>query len=477
MNDPTTALPPHLARYGAVLEDADAFAEALFRPLPQTLFTNGTRLTPDRLVELTDGAMTLTPLDWRPGAFRLDVDDRPGRHWSFTSGLYTVQEEASLLPVAMLDVQPGHRALDLCAAPGNKTAQIALALGNRGTVIANDLKTGRLSALHDLVRRLGILNISTTGHDGCVYPVADASFDRILVDAPCTAEGKARRGYVRDSSKNFRTWVRGQQRSLLTRAISLLRPGGRLVYSTCTFAPEENEAVVTDVLEACEGMAHLVAPGAELPGASEGLRHWEGRAFPEEMRHARRLWPHLSDTGGFFAAAIEKRRDAGGASGDETATPFHSATAPEGLEAQFDRFGLDASVRDALGHLLDDRHLRGIARDHAPPAGVRFENCGLDLARRRARETKLSTPAAMALGQAARSNVVTLDATEFDRWRARESITLPAARVEDCTRGTVLIRAFGLVHGTAFLRQNDGGDWLLESQFPKAWMLGDLARP
>ncbi|MEE2890647.1 MAG: RsmB/NOP family class I SAM-dependent RNA methyltransferase [Pseudomonadota bacterium] len=467
-------LPPHLARYSKVLDDPDAFAEALFQPLPQTLFTNGTRLTPGRLLELTDGALTLTPLAWRPGAFRLAVEDRPGRHWSFTSGLYTVQEEASLLPVAMLDVRPGHRVLDLCAAPGNKSAQMALALANRGTVIANDLKTGRLSAIHDLVRRLGLLNISTTGHDGCVYPVADQSFDRILVDAPCTAEGKARRGYIRDSSPSFRSWVRGQQRGLLRRALALLRPGGRLVYSTCTFAPEENEAVVADVLEHCNGEARLVPPGADLPGASSGLREWEGQSFPEALRHARRLWPHCTDTGGFFAAAIEKRGEAPDVHADTTSS--HSVDTPAGLKAQFERFGFGTAVHEALGHLLDDRHLRGVARDHCPPPGVRLENCGLDLARRRARETKLSTPAAMALGQNAQQNVITLDAAEFARWRRREVISLPAARAKNCTRGTVLIRAFELVHGTAFLREGESGSWQLESQYPKSWMLGDLAQ-
>lgn len=472
--DAPPALPPHLARYAGLAGDAGDFAASLHRPLPQTLYSNTARLAPERLAELLDGTLSLTKLDWRPGAFRLAPEDRPGRHWSFTSGLYSVQEEASLLPVAMLDVRPGQRVLDLCAAPGNKTAQIALALGNRGTVLANDLKTGRLSALHDLTRRLGLLNVSTTGHDGCVYPVADGSFDRILVDAPCTAEGKARRGYVRDSSPTFRRWVTGQQRGLLRRAAALLRPGGRLVYSTCTFAPEENEAVVADVLAELEGDLQVVAPDVELPGATAGLTSWEGRDFGSALADSRRLWPHLTDTGGFFAVALERRGD-----GQVTTAGARriGSAASDGLRAQFERFGIPADVLEAVSFLEDDRHLRVVAVDHEVPAGISLENVGVDVARRRARETKLSTPGAMALGQHARRNVLELDGDEFAAWRARRDLSLGPERLTDLTRGAVLVRHAGLVHGTGFLRIEDDGTGELESQYPKAWMLGVQVPP
>ena len=470
------SLPPHLARYAPIVGDVDAFADALERPLPQTLFTNSARLTPARLEVLVRDALHATPLAWRPGAFRLAPEDRPGRHWSFTSGLYSVQEEASLLPVAMLDVHPGHRVLDLCAAPGNKTAQIALALGNRGTVLANDLKTGRLSALHDLLRRLGLVNVSTTGHDGCVYPVADASFDRILVDAPCTAEGKARRGYLRDSPPAFRRWVTGQQRGLLRRAAALLRPGGRLVYSTCTFAPEENEAVVADLVEELEGRLRIVPPGVELPGATPGIDGWAGHSFPDALRHARRLWPHLSDTGGFFAVALERPQAPADAGPAEAAPAAVAPTeTPAGLLAQFERFAVPASMLDRLRFFEDDRHLRVCAVDHDPPTGVALENHGIDVARRRAREIKLSTAGAMAVAQAATEQCIDLDAEEFQAWRARQDLALPPARARALSRGAVLVRHAGLVHGTAFLRMGDDGSGELESQFPKAWMLGELA--
>ncbi|MEE4360538.1 MAG: RsmB/NOP family class I SAM-dependent RNA methyltransferase [Pseudomonadales bacterium] len=460
--------PPHLARYRSLLQDYDDFVEALARPLPQTIAVNHLRLDAASLREALQDRVSLTPIDWFPGAFRLHEDDRPGRDWTFPAGLYTVQEEASLMPVRMLAVEPGHRVLDLCAAPGNKTVQLALALGNRGTLIANDLKVARLTALHDVCRRLGVLNVSTTGHDGAVYPVDDAQFDRILVDAPCTAEGKARRGYLRDSSPTFRRWINGQQRALLLRAAALCRPGGRLVYATCTFAPEENEAVVSDVLEALDGRLRAVPVAFEVPGASPGLSHFGDRRFHEDLRHARRLWPHRADTGGFFAVALE-RIDDGPTRAPRTAS-LPPAVGRAVVDRYLERFALPASALDALHFFEGPKHLRAVCADHELPAGIAFENHGLDVARRRSALPKLTTAAAMAIGSGAGRNCIDLDSDEFARWRAREDLALPAARLGILDRGYLLVRHGGLVQGTGFLRLDEAENGLLESQFPKAWM-------
>ncbi|HSG89727.1 MAG TPA: RsmB/NOP family class I SAM-dependent RNA methyltransferase [Pseudomonadales bacterium] len=467
----TDALPPHLARYAALLDDYDAFVDNVAVPLPQTVATNTSRLTGAAMAALCADHLSLTPVDWFPGAYRLHHEDRPGRHWSWSAGLYTVQEEASLVPVRMLDARPGQRVLDLCAAPGNKTVQIALMLDNRGTLIANDIKMVRLSAVHDSCRRLGLLNVTTTGHDGSVYPVDDGQFDRILVDAPCTSEGKARRGYMRASPPKFRTWVTGQQRALLRRAAALVRPGGRIVYSTCTFAPEENEAVVSDALEAADGRLRAVAPTFEVPGAAPGLEAFEGRRFHPDLRHARRLWPHRTDTGGFFAVTLERVDD-----GSEVTAPTLQAlpdAAPiETVERYLERFALPEAVTADLHFFLDSRHLRAVRSDHAPPAGIQLENIGIDFARRRSTHPKITTGTAMAIGQRAGRNVVELDGEELERWRAREELALPKARLAGCERGYQLVRSNGLVHGTGFLRLDDAGDGRLESQFPKAWMRG-----
>ena len=458
--------PPHLARYGAVLSDYDAFVEALRSPLPQTLAVNGLRTTAEELAGLVAGRLHATAIPWFPGAFRLAPEDRPGRDWTFTAGLYTVQEEASLVPVRMLAVRPGHRVLDLCAAPGNKTAQLALALGNRGTLVANDLKMSRMTPLFDVCRRLGLVNVSTTGHDGAVYPVPDGQFDRILVDAPCTAEGKARRGYLRASTPAFRAWITGQQRALLRRALALCRPGGRIVYATCTFAPEENEAVLSELLEESGGRLRLLAPDFEVPGAAPGLDAFAGRRFHPELRHARRLWPQRTDTGGFFAAVLERVDDAPAA--PVSAAPLPPAASAARVEGLLGRFAVAPERLAGLHFFEERRHLRVLDGGHTPPAGIAYETRGLDVSRLRGARPKPTTAAAMAFGPGATGNLVDLDAPAFAAWRARREVRLPVPA--GASPGLVLVRHRGLVTGTGFLRVGEDGEGRLESQFPKAWV-------
>ena len=169
-----------------------------------------------------------------------------------TSGRITRQEAASMMPVQALDIQPGHRVLDLCAAPGSKTTQIAEALDGLGLVVANEPNPGRANNLASNVQRSGHLKIVVVREDGRNFPrVAEPGFDRILVDAPCTGTGTTR--------KNTDVWTKwkphhGEQMSrlqigILSRAAMLLRPGGSMVYSTCSIDPMENENVVEQVLD------------------------------------------------------------------------------------------------------------------------------------------------------------------------------------------------------------------------------------
>lgn len=467
----TTPIPDHLARYASALDDFDAFAASLSRPLPQTILANPLKIDPRGLRELLGEELELTPVNWCPGAFRLSPQDRPGRHWGFSAGLYIVQEEASLLPARLLDARPGHRVLDLCAAPGNKTAHLALALGNRGTVMANDLKVARLQALYDLCRRLGLCNISVTGHDGAVYPVADAQFDRILVDAPCTSEGKAQRGYLRASSHRFRTFVCGQQRALLRRAFELCKPGGRIVYSTCTFAPEENEASITAVIEELGGRLRALPASVQVPGGSPGLSEFEDRSYHPDLRHGIRLWPHRSGTGGFFAITLERRGEADLGATSAPVEPLPQAAPASLLTPGLERFGIPNSALHGLHLFPLGNSLRCVPDDHAPAAGIELETSGLELAQLSRGRARLATGGLLALGAQAAMNVIDLDREQLDCWRQRRDQELPAASVGKARAGTVILRHAGIVQGGGLLRHQDDGRWQLESHFPKAWVI------
>ena len=253
----------HLRRYASVLPDFEGFWEALQRPLPQTLAVNDQRLSAEALAEGLAGAVSRHP---SPGArARFAWRRRIDRGGTGVSAPGTSRCRRRLPPSRgpARGRARGSGAGSLRSAR-EQTALLALALKNRGTVIANDLQESRLAALHDLIRRLGLMNVSTTCGDGARLPLADNSFDRVLLDAPCTAEGKAQRGYLRASSETFRAGLRQTQRRLLEHALKLCRPGGRIVYSTCTFAPEENEAVITAFLEAFGGQVR-VRPVPGLP--------------------------------------------------------------------------------------------------------------------------------------------------------------------------------------------------------------------
>ena len=217
------------------------------------------------------------------------------------------------MPVSLLPPPPGaERALDACAAPGGKSAQIALAMGGRGTLVANDRSAPRTRALRATIDRLGLTNVAMTQFDAARLPDHWAGFDYALVDAPCSCEGTSRKRPDRRPPEigddRRRPLVRAQ-RAILARAVDLARPGASIVYSTCTYAPEENEGVI-DWLLGAEGRPGAVelAPIEAPPGLplAPGVTRWLGRDYHPSVAGAARLWPQTADTGGFFVAALRK---------------------------------------------------------------------------------------------------------------------------------------------------------------------------
>jgi len=294
-------------RYAPLVDDPDAFRAACDRPLPAVVRVNTLKATPDRVREaLAAEGVAAEPVGWHDGLFRLP-DGSPGRNWPYFHGWLYGQEEVSVLPGLALRPDPGERVWDACAAPGSKTTQLAALMDDAGTLVANDRNLGRLSALRHNADRLGVTNAVVTNRDARNFPLSAVgvdAFDRALVDAPCSCEGTVRKNPdVREEwSLDHVRSVAGVQKGILRRAVQATRPGGRVVYSTCTFAPEENEAVVDHVLdrEDCR-VGDLDLPVETRPGVTE----WEGASFDPAVTRTRRIYPHLNDTGGFYCAALE----------------------------------------------------------------------------------------------------------------------------------------------------------------------------
>lgn len=295
-------------RYRPLIDDWPRFLEACSRPLPTVIWTNQLRVAPSALVErLRQEQVTCEPVAWYKGAFRIAGHTNPGATLSYLAGLYHIQEEVSLLPIHLLDPEPGQRVLDLCAAPGGKTLQSAVRLENRGTIVANDRSGTRLNVLRTSSYRLGLTNVSTTAGDAATFAGPAGWFDCVIADVPCSCEGTSRkhRSVVDRSSTSQSTALAQKQRAILNRAIKMCRPGGRIVYATCTYAPEENECVVNAVLQDAPSVRILPLPSLGLQ-TTPGITEWSGVRLHPDLRHTIRVWPHHNDTGGFYVALLEK---------------------------------------------------------------------------------------------------------------------------------------------------------------------------
>ncbi|WP_276257352.1 RsmB/NOP family class I SAM-dependent RNA methyltransferase [Haloglomus litoreum] len=298
-----------LGRYEGLVDDVEAFREACARPLPAVVRVNEIKATPDEVrAGFEEEGISYDTVDWHDGLLRLPDGD-PGHSWAYVHGWVYGQEEVSAVPALVLDPEPGERVFDPCAAPGSKTTQLAALMNDTGLLVANDSNLGRLSALRSNAERCGVSNVVVTKSDArnfSLKPFSDDEepFDRVLVDVPCSCEGTIRKNpdALADWTEDHVHGVAGVQKGILERAIEVTKPGGTVVYSTCTFAPEENEAVLDHALgnSACD-LVEFDLPLESRPGVTQ----WQGESYDPAVERARRIYPHHNDTGGFFCAKLE----------------------------------------------------------------------------------------------------------------------------------------------------------------------------
>lgn len=300
-----------LDRYRDIIPDWSGFAAAAVAPLPTTLWVNTLRGPREEIAAwLAEDGVATTPLGWYPRGLRMIPPARPGKSFAFLTGACHVQEEVSMMPILLLDPQPGESVLDLCAAPGNKSIQAAVHMEDRGALVACDVNEGRLGLVVRNVERFALTSIATLNTNAGNLPREVGSFDRVLADVPCSCEGTTRKnpGLLHRASMPPGS-LAGSQVAILRKAIQRCKPGGRIVYSTCTYAPEENEAVV-DAMLRDESLQVRLLP-ARIPGVrgEPGLTEWQRQSFSPELRDSLRLYPHQNDTGGFYIAVFEKQPD------------------------------------------------------------------------------------------------------------------------------------------------------------------------
>jgi NOL1/NOP2/sun family putative RNA methylase len=283
----------------------DEFRDILFIPLRKSIRIN--TLKKERKEFLLKNELKLEQIPWCEDGFFVLEKPRKGLGNSIGHqlGYFYIQEAASMIPALVLNPKPGELILDMCAAPGSKTTQIASLMKNKGLIIANDYKGKRLSSLGMNLNRCGVTNSIITlmfGHTISTFN----RFDRILLDAPCSATGA-----IRKALKVLDMWningikrLAGTQRQLILTAFNLLKPGGTLVYSTCSVEPEENEAVINHLLERFPN-AKLEDIKLNIKRSSPFLQY-DNRTFNPEIKKVLRIWPQDNNTEGFFVAKIKK---------------------------------------------------------------------------------------------------------------------------------------------------------------------------
>jgi NOL1/NOP2/sun family putative RNA methylase len=296
--------------------EASDFLACLAAPPQPGLRVNSLKVSPLEFQALS--TLELEAVPWCPDSYLVSVPEtfQPGRDPYHAGGLYYVQDPSAAAASVLLDPQPGDSVLDLCAAPGGKATHIAARLQGQGLLVANEIRSGRAATLVENLERIGARAAVVTSASADVLARHwVAAFDRVLVDAPCSGEGLFRKNML--ARREWRpAVVEGcalRQRSILAAGADMVRPGGRLVYSTCTFAPEENEAVVAQFLR--DQPEFALIPPPPLPGFEPGRPDWVAPSLAKNNRLERcvRLWPHRSPGEGHFMATFDRQGQASAA--------------------------------------------------------------------------------------------------------------------------------------------------------------------
>ncbi|TQD12446.1 16S rRNA (cytosine(1407)-C(5))-methyltransferase RsmF [Enterobacter hormaechei] len=404
------ALPVHLS--------FDDFVAACQRPLRRSIRVNTLKISVGAFLDLVSPyGWQLTPVPWCEEGFWIERDDEEslplGSTAEHLSGLFYIQEASSMLPVAALfaDENQPERVMDVAAAPGSKTTQIAARMNNRGAILANEFSASRVKVLHANISRCGIHNVALTHFDGRVFGAAlPEAFDAILLDAPCSGEGVVRKDP--DALKNWSVEsnleIAATQRELIDSAFHALRPGGTLVYSTCTLNRDENEDV-------CLWLKQRYADAVEFLPLDTLFDSASHAATPEGFLH---VFPQIYDCEGFFVARLRKTHAVDTLPAPKFKVgnfPFTPVKGREAAQAQAAASKVGLHWDESLRLWMRDKELWLFPVNIEPLIGkVRFSRLGIRLAEIHNKGYRWQHEAVIAL--AGSENTFALTHQEAEEW-------------------------------------------------------------
>ncbi|UCF71376.1 MAG: NOL1/NOP2/sun family putative RNA methylase [candidate division WOR-3 bacterium] len=430
------------ARYESIVPDFDAFMQYLKKPLVRSFRVNTLKARREQILGFLDDLHPHEFSFW-PNAFSVDERRALGNHITHNLGLIYVQEVASMVPVIVLDPQPGEIVLDLCAAPGSKATQIAESMANLGLIVANEVNRKRMRGLIHNIKRCGVMNeviISLNGQK--LYRTFPDYFDRVLVDAPCSAEGTIRKSKAVLSHWGVRNIERMSriQIGLAVSGFRSLRPGGVMVYSTCTIAPEENEMVISYLLRKFPDAEVLPVRVARLK-MRPGVTQWQDVAFDPRVGQCARILPQDNDTAPFFVAKIAKRKSCGPQWEHAGGVGSHAAL----IDMFADRYGVcTAQFRPYAVFKIGLENFIATPQARAFK-GARVIRRGLEFGKVYDGELKPDNDMAQIFGMNATKNVVDMEGDRAVRFLRGE--VLRTGNLIDVEKGFLIARLKGLPLG------------------------------
>ena len=443
----------------------EAFLESYTRPRTFGLRLNTAKISAAEFEKIVP--FPVTPIPWVKNAYFYPADVRPSRCPLYQAGLYYLQEPSAMTPASCLPAEPGDVVLDLCAAPGGKATALGSALKGEGLLVANDISASRARALLRNLELFGVTNSLIVNETPArLLERFPAYFSKILLDAPCSGEGMFRKeeALAKDWTPEKSRELSKIQRELILQAADMLRPGGLLLYSTCTFAPTEDEGVVSWLLENRPDMKLLEIP--QHSGFSPGIPGW-GNGM-ESLKQCVRLFPHKIDGEGHFMALLKKD-----GTGDNIRESVKTRTDPateKWLRLFFDEIGLrtlDGKPFDFSRVETKGDKVYYLPPDSADFRGLVFLRNGLYLGDLKKNRFEPSQPFALALHKGDVEGTISLPVSDPRLERYLKGETLPIAPGEAAHgKGWHLLCVEGWPLGFGKLINQT-----LKNKYPAGWRL------
>ncbi|MBQ9935965.1 MAG: RsmB/NOP family class I SAM-dependent RNA methyltransferase [Lachnospiraceae bacterium] len=381
----------------------ETYKACLDKPMHHGIRINTMKISVEEFLKINP--FHLKPVPWCSNGFYYDEQlDKPSKHPYYYAGLYYIQEPSAMTPASVIPIEKGDRVLDICAAPGGKSTELAAKLDGTGVLVSNDISASRAKALLKNLEVFGATNSLIISE--APYKLAErfaGYFDKILIDAPCSGEGMFRKSnsMITAWENNGNQLFRDLQISILKEVVKMLKPGGKILYSTCTFAPLENEKSVEYLLSLDDTLK--ICDFDKFEGFDNGHPEWS-EAGNKGLIKCARLWPHRIEGEGHFVALVEKEGEASN-SLNYGSYPIKKAKL---TKETIDFFGLMNKDFDFNRIEMSQDKLYYIPDTFPAVRGLRILRCGLYLGEVKKNRFEPSQSLAMSLKASDFSNIIDL---------------------------------------------------------------------